>query len=165
MDLIAEMEEHEIHRQVVGEQDISVSTYRLVVGEESVLMSKIQSASVYTHVEPDHDAEATLQRAKAKANMRFLGGVSVLALSLTAVLLISEMIQLLVLLLLGALPGLVLLISGLRRLRRLAQQNIRPLQSYYLRIETHAGPSDMLMSVDKKELDKIVQAISRVRRS
>ena len=98
MDLIAEMEEHEIHRQVVGEQDISVSTYRLVVGEESVLMSKIQSASVYTHVEPDHDAEATLQRAKAKANMRFLGGVSVLALSLTAVLLISEMINLVLLL-------------------------------------------------------------------
>ena len=124
-------------------------------------MSNIKSASVYTHAEPDLDAERSQTRAKARANIRLVGGLCVLVLSLTACLLISEWYQIILLALLGSAPGLALLLSGLRRLRSLVQQEIRPLKRYYLRIETHSGPNDMLSSVDKKEMDQIVQAISK----
>jgi len=161
MDLIAQLEEQETYRQEISGKQVVVSSYRLVVGDESILMNSVKSASVYTHVEPDLSAEQDLMRSKSKANIRLVGGLCVLVLRLAAFLLISELYQLLLLALFGTAPGLALLISGLRRLRTLADREIRPLQSYYLRIETNSGPNDILLSVDKKELDQIVQAISK----
>ena len=140
---------------------ITVSSYRIVVGDETVLMSNLRSASVYTHVEPNIEAEGKRTRAKAKANIRLVGGLCVLVLSLAAFLLILEWYQIILLVLLGCVPGVVLLLSGLRRLRLLVHQEVRPIQSYCLRIETHTGPSDMLIATDKKELDQVVQAISK----
>ena len=163
MDLIAELEEKERLRQTVSGQSVVLTTHRINIGETAFLMGDIKSASVYTHVEPDLEAEKRLSESRAKVQTRLIGGLCVLIVSLAGALFISAWYQIVLLVVLGGGPGLFLLLSALRRMRSIARQEVRPIQRYYLRIETLAGPKDMLMSKDKKELDEIVQSITQAK--